>query len=139
MVPAFTLEPSTGSVPKLRPCSLTTATPQNFTVASRWVTSTNLRVPRPAKAARVRGATQPRSHLPDLSWWLALERRSATGSSRTPFCRLPVPGPSAVPSLSGLLPPSPASPAQVALSFLRQPRLRHLGRVVAVTACVRAA
>ena len=73
----------------------------------------------PHDRRRVRAATQPRSARFELVG--RLEGRSAAGSSRTPFrlaCRTrtiwqcwPVP------SLSGLLPPSPASPGQAALSF----------------------
>jgi len=59
MVPTFTLEPFDGVGAQLCPCSLATAAPQIFTVASRSATSPDQGVPRRAKARPVRAATQP--------------------------------------------------------------------------------
>jgi hypothetical protein len=59
MVPTFTLEPFDGVDAQLCPCSLATATPQAFTVASRPATSPSQGVP-PA-GAEVRAAAQPGS------------------------------------------------------------------------------
>ena len=47
MVPTFTLQPFNGVGAQLCPCSIATATPQSFTVASRSATLTNQGVPRP--------------------------------------------------------------------------------------------
>ena len=60
MVPTFTPEPFDGVGAQLCPCSLATATPQAFTVASRPATSTSPGVPS-ARTCEVRAATQPRS------------------------------------------------------------------------------
>lgn len=59
MVPTFTLEPFDGVGAQLCPCSIATATPQAFTVASRSATSTGQGVP--SANAEVRAAAQPGS------------------------------------------------------------------------------
>jgi hypothetical protein len=46
MVPTFTLQPFDGVGAQLCPCNIATATPQNFTVASRSATSPDPEVPR---------------------------------------------------------------------------------------------
>jgi hypothetical protein len=59
MVPTFTLEPFDGVGAQLCPCSIATATPQTFTVASRTTTSTPEEFSAPM--APMRTATQPTS------------------------------------------------------------------------------
>ena len=59
MVPTFTVEPFDGVGAQLCPCSIATATPQAFTMASAPATSTGTGVPHPARW--VRAANQPRS------------------------------------------------------------------------------
>ena len=62
MVPTFTLGPFDGVGAQLCPCSIATATPQHFTVASRPARRTGQKSSPPAtNAGRVRAATQPRS------------------------------------------------------------------------------
>ena len=58
MVPTFTREPFDGVGTQLCPCSIATATPQAFTVASPPATSPGPGVPR-RRRRRVRAATQP--------------------------------------------------------------------------------
>ena len=95
---------------QLYPCGIATVTPQIFTVAS-WpvVTSTRSSPPPP----RGVGYTATSPYPPDLSWW-AVKGASNTDFSRTPS-RLAdrtriVWQYRHIPALSGLLPPSPASP-----------------------------
>src|SRR5215203_5245619 len=57
VVPTFPLDPLDGIGAQLCPCSIATATPQAFTVASGPATSPSPGVPRPNM--RVRAATQP--------------------------------------------------------------------------------
>jgi hypothetical protein len=59
MVPTFTLEPFDRFGAQLCPCSIATATPQPFTVASRPATSPSPGVP--STEAEVRAAAQPGS------------------------------------------------------------------------------
>ena len=125
-------EPFDGIGAQLCPCSLATATPQTFTVASRPATSPGQGVPRrrPVGSRRVRAATQPRSARFELVGLL----RSV--QPLVPHVRLSVllagPGPSgsAGPSrrCQGCFHPHPRPGDQAALSF--NPLLRQRERGV---------
>jgi hypothetical protein len=73
MVPTFTPEPFDGVGAQLCPCSIATATPQTFTVASRPATSPSRRVPRPAASLTmpIGCALQSSPDPPGWSWWLS--------------------------------------------------------------------
>jgi hypothetical protein len=109
-VPTFTTRPLDGVGAQLCPCGIATATPWTFTVASCRKAVSRLGVPDRHVG---RCAPQPSPYPPALSWWVGQEALPA-GFSRTPFhlasrthavwqCQH-------VPALSGLLPPSQASP-----------------------------
>ena len=110
MVPTFTFRPFDGVGAQLCPCSIATATPQAFTVASRPATSTGQGVPR---TIRCGCALQPSPYPPDLSWWICLRGVQTL----VPHVHLsvllagPRPSGSAGPSrrCQGCLPPSPSS------------------------------
>jgi len=61
MVPTFALEPLDGLGAQLCPCSIATATPQTFTVASRSATANPIQEFPDDRGRRVRAAAQPRS------------------------------------------------------------------------------
>ena len=82
MVPTFTLEPLDRVGAQLCSCNFATATPQAFTVASRPATSPSQGV---LRSRWNECALQPSPDPSDSSWWFRLEKRSATGFSRTPF------------------------------------------------------
>ena len=111
MVPTFTLEPFDGVGAQLCPCSIATATPQTFTVASRPATSHRPRSSPHAKRAGAR--CYPAHDPPGSSWWHLLRGVQPL----VPHVRLSVslagPGPSggAGPSrrCQGCFPPSPPS------------------------------
>ena len=67
MVATFTLEPFDGVGARLCPCSLATATPQAFTMASRPATSTSPRVPHPTPSSGY--ALQPSPDPSGSSWF----------------------------------------------------------------------
>jgi hypothetical protein len=87
MVPTFTPEPFDGVGAQLCPCSIATATPQAFTVASRPTTSPSPGVPRPATLLAMPIGCALQSS-PDPPCWScgSLEGRSAAG----PHVRLSV-------------------------------------------------
>ncbi len=102
---------STGEAPSYAPA----ASPRLRRRPSPWPPARRHHPGQEFPAQLARGcAPQPSPHPPDSSWWFSLERRSAAGSSRTPSrlaCRTrTVWQYRYVPSLSGPLPPFPASP-----------------------------
>ena len=113
MVPTFTLEPFDGIGAQLCPCSIATATPQTFTVASRPATSHRPRSS-PHDETSSGCALLPSPDPSGSSWWLVLRGVQPL----VPHVRLSVslaePGPSdsADPSrrCQGCFPPSPLVP-----------------------------
>ena len=70
MVPTFTPGPFDGVGAQLCPCSIATATPQLFTVASQPAKRTGRRVPRPAFTPGGH-ALQPSPDPSGSSWWVS--------------------------------------------------------------------
>jgi hypothetical protein len=68
MVPTFTPESFDGIGAQLCPCSLATATPQTFTMASRPAKRTGPEVLRPRGCGC---ALQPSPDPPGSSWWVS--------------------------------------------------------------------
>ncbi len=68
MVPTFTFEPFDGIGAQLCPCSIATATPQAFTVASVTSESNQSRSSRPVNTGRY--ALQPSPDPSRSSWWV---------------------------------------------------------------------
>ena len=122
----FTVIRSTEEAARLYPSGLATATPQTFTVASQRSNRKPAGSSPPHRSNSGTRRTRPRSARFEL---VQMEGRNNTGSSRTPF-RLARRARTIwqywpAPALSGLLPPSPASPGQAAPSFT--PPLRRSG------------
>ena len=135
MVPTFTLEPFDGLGAQLCPCSIATATPQAFTVASRPATSTGRGVPR---AVWCGCALLPSPDLPGSSWGLVLRGVLSLVS----HVHLPVllagPGPSGSAGSSrrcrGCFPPSPRV-SRVRLPPASPARCDGPGRWRSMSAC----
>ena len=68
MVPTFTLGPFDGVGAQLCPCNIATATPQDFTMASRPARRTGLRVPRTPWCGC---ALLPSPDPSGSSWWVS--------------------------------------------------------------------